>query len=480
MKSVSYGQSEFESISQRMNIPGGMDMDKCVAKMARIIAAATEEIKPVLVKIKMNASKMENMKSLDKCLGGPAISNEMLANTLAFLKDTQAGDEDIAGLLKEGKKESIIREVFSLMPLPCLTCTMDVEFQPGDRPQVRCRRCKRGACVECLPEPKTGWVYLCSICDKDVQKEQSIPESLFTARKRKGAEKPATQETATQNRFENLELEEGEEDEEDWEEEERKREEKRKNENRGRSVDKEKEKVKEVCKAFKFGGKCPHGMRGNKKHMQWEHCNKAHPKVCNKLLAQGTRGCDGKECEKYHPKMCYSSMNSKRCTREKCTFWHCKGTSFQPESRARYEPPSRNSLGNYPNLPARRGRSPGRREQEGRHRPREEEPGRREREERGSIEEEQERRRRDERNREERNREERNREERKREERRPDSASFLDIAQLIRQEVQRALLPLLPLLPSPGAGGSVTGLPRNQNVTTGLNWAELCGRSRMN
>jgi hypothetical protein len=123
---------------------------------------------------------------------------------------------------------------------------------------------------------------------------------------------------------------------------------------------------------------------GQKKHDKWEKCNKAHPKVCNKLLAHGPngkQGCAGKDCDKYHPKMCYSSLNTKVCSKDKCTYWHCKGTSFAPESRERYEAPSRHSMNHYPLLPERRGRSPVRREQEPRHRPREE-PVRGEREER--------------------------------------------------------------------------------------------------
>ena len=131
-------------------------------------------------------------------------------------------------------------------------------------------------------------------------------------------------------------------------------------------------------------------------------------------------------------------MNSKVCTKEKCTYWHCKGTSFSPQSASRYEAPSRASLDQYPSLPARRGRSPVRREQEERYRPRVEEQGRIVREERRRREEEQDmRRRREEREREERGRGERNKD---------DSAHFLGLAEMIRQEVQRAFLTLLPPL----------------------------------
>ena len=493
MKCQALDKRDFKSISPKMNKPGGMDLEKCVAKMARIITAAPEEIKPVLVRMKMKASKSENMKSL----GGPNINNEMLANTLAFLKDIQVDDECISGLLKEGKKDLIIREVMNLMPLPCVTCTLDSEFQPGDRPQVRCRRCKRGACIKCQPEPKTGWLHLCKICDEEVQKEQSLPDSLFTSKKRKDAEKNATQGISTENSFELLDDDDqDDEEEEEWEEAARRRADKKKNEEGGRKVpekkkeeNKENEKEKELCKAFKFGGKCPHGMSGRKKHLQWENCNRAHPKVCNKLLAQGTRGCDGKDCERFHPKMCYSSMNTKRCTREKCTFWHCKGTTFLPEALSRYEPPSNSSLGHYPVLQTRRGRSPGRRgqeehrgrEQEGLRRREQEEPRREWEQRQISREEETERRyREDRREREDgerRRMEERKRDERVREERKSkDSSDFLDLAQIVRQEVQRALLTLLP---AAGASGSVPGLPRTQ-VNPVPSWAELLGRSNTN
>lgn len=113
------------------------------------------------------------------------------------------------------------------------------------------------------------------------------------------------------------------------------------------------EKKEEICKFFKFGGKWLHGMNGLKKHKQWDKCKKAHPKVCNKLLTNGVKGCDGKECEKFHPKMCYSSMNTRRCTKEKCTFWHCKGTSFTKEVINQFQAPSPASLGHYPAQPGR-------------------------------------------------------------------------------------------------------------------------------
>ena len=255
---------------------------------------------------------------------------------------------------------------------------------------------------------------------------------------------------------------------------EKKEEEKKKEKER-----KKEEKEKEICKALKFGGKCPHGKNGLRKHDKWDQCKKSHPKVCNKLLTHGARGRQG--CDGQNPRMCFSSMNTKVCTREKCTYWHCKGTTFSPESGARYEAPSRSSLHEYPALPARPGRSPVRREPQEGYRPRgREEPRRWEREEMRSRGGDQDRRREEERSRgeeqERRREDERSREEKSREERkRQESASFLDLAQIVRQEVQRAILSLLPA----GASGSVSG-PRTPPVSPMPSWADMLSRCSTN
>ena len=145
--------------------------------MADLIAAAPEELRHVLEKVKMSATKYNNMKSL----GAATINTEMLGNTLAYLMDIQVTDDDITRLLKEGKKDMIIRQVVNMMPLPCFTCNGAAKYKPGEKPQVRCRRYARGACTQCFPEPMKGWAYLYKDCDQEVQQQQCIPEGLHTA-----------------------------------------------------------------------------------------------------------------------------------------------------------------------------------------------------------------------------------------------------------------------------------------------------------
>ena len=74
--------------------------------------------------------------------------------------------------------------------------------------------------------------------------------------------------------------------------------------------------------------------------------------------------------------------------------------------------------------------------------------------------------------------ERRRREERSREEREKDKQdSFLDMASLVRQEVQKAVLSLLH---PAGAGGSAAGHPRTQVGSPFLNWAELLSQRMAN
>ena len=131
---------------------GGINQDVWITKMAKIIADAPDELRHVLMKVKMAISKNDSIKSL----GATSINVDMLSKTLSYIMDIQVNDETITRLLKEGKKEMIVRELINLMPLPCVTCNQDAEFQIGDKPQVRCRRCNRGACVTCFSEPKNG------------------------------------------------------------------------------------------------------------------------------------------------------------------------------------------------------------------------------------------------------------------------------------------------------------------------------------
>ena len=62
-----------------------------------------------------------------------------------------------------------------------------------------------------------------------------------------------------------------------------------------------------------------------------------HPKLCFKYIKHGDRraGCkEGSNCNYVHPKLC-NSYKSGVCSREKCHFFHIKGTKISPKEEER-------------------------------------------------------------------------------------------------------------------------------------------------
>ena len=480
-------------------------MNPALERMAFLLTEAPEDIKPIFVKVKMDQDKSSQMKAL----GCGTINNEMMSKTLAYLWKCEVTDEKITRLVMKGKKMTILNLLWNLMPEQCSSCLKDYHHIMEEEPKVRCRRCNKGACPDCFPENVHRWRHLCDICDIEVGEQLALPEDALTAKEKdKGKKKDTNQSQATQSilsQNQYVVLSDEEEPDDDNEEERIRTEEierKRENENRGRSKKSEEEKEKEevvdaekaICKAFKFGGKCPHGMSGKKSHGRWEQCNHSHPKVCSKLLAHGTRGsqgCTGRDCGKYHPRMCYGSMSEKLCTKEKCTYWHCKGTQFIPDSTCSYLPPSRSSQVEYPILQERRrGLGPVRGRMEERSRrgePRQRREVWPETDGRGERREEMPRTEVPSRQRWEEKREDgrewtetEGRGERRREEdMKKSSKAFLDlnmVTNLIREEIQRAFHAALPAAVS----GSVANLPRQVGAPGLSSWMEMLARSNTN
>ena len=95
---------------------------------------------------------------------------------------------------------------------------------------------------------------------------------------------------------------------------------------------------KPICPFYRKG-QCRHGISG-------KGCAKAHPKLCPKLMSNGTRGprgcTKGKDCERFHPKMCPSSINYSECLNENCCLYHVKGTRRLNSNSRSQEQPNRN------------------------------------------------------------------------------------------------------------------------------------------
>ena len=79
-----------------------------------------------------------------------------------------------------------------------------------------------------------------------------------------------------------------------------------------------------VC-TFHLQGRCKFGIRGQKKEDgKVKMCPYFHPKVCEKYLAHGKRGCNS-GCKRLHPKMC---QNVKKCYYS-CGNYHMNDTKIQ-------------------------------------------------------------------------------------------------------------------------------------------------------
>ena len=397
-------------------------LPEAMRRVADILTAAPEgDVTTVLSKVKLELSLSANMTAL-----GTQTSTEMLGKTIAYLLTTDPKDERITCLLKEGRKMMILRIIKNLTPTPCSTCTKMFHYLVGEEPKVRCTMCTRPACGECHPQRHPHLHYLCTQCTPMVVHQSRFPDDAYSKRREAVVVVPATQGTQADANPAAPVIQEIREAEEDMDEEEIERMEeerrrKRENEEGGRErveeVQRRSKEEDKICRLFKYGGKCPHGMNGKKEHRGRKECGYTHPKVCSRLLSHGDRGvqgCDGKECGKYHPKLCYSSTTTKRCTRERCSYWHCEGTSYSAREGERREPQV------YLH--------PRRREEE------RERIAWREEEARRHREEEHRRRREAEHRREEVGR--RRPEEERRERQEP--MGFPDISQLIRREIQRA------------------------------------------
>lgn len=84
---------------------------------------------------------------------------------------------------------------------------------------------------------------------------------------------------------------------------------------------KDSKKAKKVCRYF-LQSKCKHGRKGS-------DCKFPHPKLCKRFTQNGSDegGCrEGEECKYFHPPLCRGSERDKRCSREKCHFFHLIGT----------------------------------------------------------------------------------------------------------------------------------------------------------
>jgi hypothetical protein len=163
-----------------------------------------ERVRNVLKEIKASKTFEENTK---------AITNVLAANlkvTLFFLRGLEEGtnNSEINGHRQPGLVRCVLLEVQNLLPFKCNSCCNMVLNKRLDNPEVRCRGCGIGACLDCFTDDKAGWSFLCSPCGTTVDNKRKTPEHLLTLHARKARKNTAPQTIEDDVEIEDLGLDE--------------------------------------------------------------------------------------------------------------------------------------------------------------------------------------------------------------------------------------------------------------------------------
>ena len=282
-------------------------------------AGSNEIVKRVISVFDHTASRSANISAFK------SLNLDMLEPCAEFLNIKLADADHNKLFTKEMLISRIVLEIRALLPAECSECnqTYVSEFDSEHKPLFNCHMCYRGS-HSCSATTNlhdalsgaslallSGHVWLCKAC-----RESSDPYKPRKTRARHDSTRsvgnlsnfaaPPITETLDENPDPAHRSNDRSEDTEN-------------------AVSANQEKI---CEKYKRG-KCPHGLRGNKK-VNGQACEFQHPKYCSKFCRFGTQkkfGCSrGSECKFLHPILCKFSVKKKMCTNAECTYIHLKGT----------------------------------------------------------------------------------------------------------------------------------------------------------
>ena len=289
-------------------------------------AGSNEIVKRVISVFDHTATRSANTSAFK------SLNLDMLEPCAEFLNIGLADADNNKLFTKEMLISRIVLEIRALLPTECPECNQTYlsEFDSEHKPLFNCHMCYRGshscAAVASVHDALSGasvallsgHVWLCKAC-----KEFSDPYKPRKSRTRHDSSRstgnlsnvaapPFTEpldENSDSSHHRNDRLQVTEEEE---------------NENQER-----------ICEKYKRG-KCPHGLRGNKK-VNGQACEFTHLKYCSKYCRFGTQkkfGCSkGSGCKFPHPILCKFSVKKKLCTNADCTYIHLKGTRRKERRR---------------------------------------------------------------------------------------------------------------------------------------------------
>ena len=299
-------------------------------------AGSNEIVKRVISVFDHSAKRSANVKSIS------TFNLDMLEPCAEFLNIALADSEENKLYTKDSLVNRIQFELRALLPSECSECneTYIVEFEADQKPVLHSHMCFRGS-HDCsavtsfndvlTSAPATvlsSYVWLCKSCKessipikprKSKSRHDSIVNKSNSVSQQLKEDSIDSQISSSQEITDHSTLQ------------------------SSAAIDNsdlhEKSSVaatERICEKYKRG-KCPHGLKGKKKH-NGQICEFEHPKYCNRFCRYGKQlkfGCSkGPDCKFLHPELCKFSVKNKLCTKSDCTFIHLKGTRRQTNNSA--------------------------------------------------------------------------------------------------------------------------------------------------
>ena len=312
-----YGKSKDEWIAKDSDrIVDSLDQD-CVDTEMKVAVGELSRIDPAVDKIMNQYVPSRSDAQNEQCLYNnfPVSTINCCADSLAITTE----DDDGKKLKKMAVIKLLLCKIKSMLPMNCSQCNDIYKLKIDDEPLFTCYQCKIAShdcnafktLKDSIPHLlQRGFVWLCGSCHRDPTQADDH------SRGESSVDQEATTETVNPVESENLSIQ-------------------RKVQDQSRNSD------RPICNKYKKGT-CRHGIKGTK-IVDGKPCSFDHPKRCFqycKFGLGGRLGCRwGKECRYFHPVLCKSSVSSRECLIETCTYVHLKGTK-RKESLPDYQPRS--------------------------------------------------------------------------------------------------------------------------------------------
>ena len=266
--------------------------------IGQLLRSVDEESKKVISKYDVRLGFEGNLKNFNK------FSVSSLEHCAIDIKIKIKDDGGKKLFNKNLLVKNILMQIEAHFPIKCVECQESYMLNPGDAKLFSCYKCLKPShnCEvfkklhSCLPPLcPTGFVWLCSECHAvpDIHvNDLNLKEHHANDHQTKVTQPAATTDLITAVADE---------------------------------ISPELLRQKQPVCRYYLRKECKHGRKG-------QDCEFDHPKMCFNFIKRGDKagGCNkGKNCTYLHPPLCRGSNGNRMvCSRDKCNFYHLKGTEL--------------------------------------------------------------------------------------------------------------------------------------------------------